>query len=166
LCSLPLLLHFRSAPPSILTLLPLSNAAAGALARPFGHEVSRPATKCPQLITLKSTNFHERGGMVELPCGPLESYTLCSALRSSASASAMEPLHMPASKSGWLKVSSCPVHRPRATEGLTGSWMPAVCSTKVPPRIASLRMIFLPHTLLWGSGHQRCDIDANKHYKG
>jgi pentatricopeptide repeat protein len=35
-------------------------------------------------------------------CGPLDSYSLCSALRSSASASAAEPLHALAAKSGWI----------------------------------------------------------------
>ncbi|GJM90096.1 hypothetical protein PR202_ga06343 [Eleusine coracana subsp. coracana] len=35
-------------------------------------------------------------------CGPLDSYALCSALRSSAAASAAEPLHALAAKSGWL----------------------------------------------------------------
>ncbi|KAL6888586.1 hypothetical protein ACP4OV_009612 [Aristida adscensionis] len=35
-------------------------------------------------------------------CEPLDSYALCSALRSSASASAAEPLHALAAKSGWL----------------------------------------------------------------
>jgi hypothetical protein len=88
-------------------LLPLCNTAASALERPSDHEVSR-------LIVLKSTEFCERGGVLELPCGlahsfpnaagcePLDYYTLCSALRSSASASAAEPLHMLASKSSYL----------------------------------------------------------------
>jgi pentatricopeptide repeat protein len=35
-------------------------------------------------------------------CEQLDSYTLCSALRSSASASAAEPLHALAAKSGWI----------------------------------------------------------------
>jgi hydroxyproline O-galactosyltransferase 2/3/4/5/6 len=47
----------------------LEDLDPAALARPSGHEVSRPATKCPQSIALKSAEFRQRGGVVELPCG-------------------------------------------------------------------------------------------------
>jgi hydroxyproline O-galactosyltransferase 2/3/4/5/6 len=42
---------------------------AAALSGPSDHEVSRPATKCPQSMALKSAEFRQRGGVVELPCG-------------------------------------------------------------------------------------------------
>jgi hypothetical protein len=43
---------------SILTLLPLCDTVAVALARPSGHEVSHPATKCPQSIAPLSPPRH------------------------------------------------------------------------------------------------------------
>jgi hypothetical protein len=93
-------------------LLPLCNTAASALALPSGHEVSRPFTKCSQSIVLKSTEFYERGDVVELMFRLAHSCPRChwmrttrllySLLRSSTSAPAAEPLHTLAAKSGWL----------------------------------------------------------------
>ncbi|TVU33561.1 hypothetical protein EJB05_25386, partial [Eragrostis curvula] len=74
-----------------------------------------PRLSFNSLLAAAATSPHPRLRALALPalalahrypdaagCGPLDSYALCSALRSSPSASAAEPLHALAAKSGWL----------------------------------------------------------------
>ncbi|XP_062186642.1 hydroxyproline O-galactosyltransferase GALT6-like [Phragmites australis] len=62
--------------------------AAAALAPPSGEEAGeRATTKCPQSIALAAEEFHERGPVVELPCGlALGSHVTVAAMPRSAHA--------------------------------------------------------------------------------
>jgi hypothetical protein len=136
----------RPPPPLAACLRASPSTSCSPPSRPRRTPDSAPSPSRPSRSRTAAPTPPDAGHWTHIPSAPLSAPPPQRQLRSRSTRSQPSP--------AGSAVSSCPARSRHATAGLAGSWTPAACSTKVPPRTASLGTLFLPRTLARGSGHQ------------